>query len=197
VARDFNSHFCCPQLGSSIIKMVTATTNTQRGESECAELLREREEPAIPCFFCGVCCTEKRVKVSMSEARHICEGLGLNWYIFLSNYIEPSESGPDSFYLRQRDGTCIFLMKRGGKYPQYMCLIHIWKPAVCREWNASLYRKECREGLLKYWNLTLTPEGQLQGSEENSLSFQRFLKSLGASTVPAYSRCENSTKDYF
>lgn len=194
MARDFNSHFCCPQLGSSIIKMVTAITNTQHGKLECTELLRDQEEPSVPCFFCGVCCTNNRVKVSMSEARHICEGLGLNWYIFLSNYVEPSSDENDNFYLRQRDGKCIFLTKRGGEYPQYICLIHIWKPAACREWNASLYRKECREGLLKYWNLTLNPEGQLQGSQETSLSFQRLLKSLGASIVPAYARCENSTK---
>jgi len=156
----------------------------------------ESKELSIPCFQCGVCCTRYRVKVSLAEARHICEGLSLNWYTFLSNYVEPSSAGAESFYLRQQDGVCIFLKKRGGEHQQYICLVHAWKPAACREWNASLYRKECREGLLKCWGLTVTPEGQLQGSEENRRSFQWFLKSLGASAVPAYSSCENSMKSY-
>jgi len=175
-----------------VLKMVTIT-NIQPKISERAGLVPEQEEPAIPCFFCGVCCTKYRVKVSLAEARHICEGLGLNWYIFLSNYVEPSSAGTDSFYLRQQDGVCIFLKKRGGEHQQYMCLVHAWKPAACHEWNASLHRKECQEGLLRYWRLTVTPEGQLQGSEEKSRGLQLFLKSLGANTVPAYSNCENTT----
>jgi len=157
--------------------MVTIT-NIQPKFSERARLVPEQEEPAIPCFFCGVCCMKYRVKVSLAEARHICEGLGLNWYIFLSNYVEPSSAGTDSFYLRQQDGVCIFLKKRGGEYQQYMCLVHVWKPTACRESNASLHRKQCQEGLQKYWGLTIASGGELQGSEERIQRFQSFLKSL-------------------
>ena len=174
---------------------MVSITNIQPNILERAGLVPEQEEAEIPCFFCGECCRKYRVKVNLAEARQICEGLGLNWYIFRSNYVEPSEGGPDSFYLRQRDGACIFLMKRGGKYLQYMCLIHIWKPTACREWNASLSREECRKGLLKYWGLTVTPAGQLQGSEEAANACQQFLKSIGARAIPACSIGANSEKD--
>ena len=155
--------------------MATIIANGQPGISESAGLVPEQEEPQIPCFCCGVCCTKYRINLSVLEARRICEGLGLNWYVFLSNYIEPSSTGTDSFYLRQQDGACIFLKRRGGKPCRYMCLIHVWKPAACREWNASLYRKECQEGLLKYWGLTVTPDGQLQGPGEIIQGFHAFL----------------------
>ena len=160
--------------------MAIVIPNIKPGTSESTGLVPEKEESSIPCFFCGVCCTKYRVNVSLVEARCICEGLGLNWYIFLGNYIEPSSAGADSFYLRQRDGACIFLKKRRGKHYRTSCLIHAWKPATCREWTSSLYRKECREGLLKYWGLTVTPEGQPQGTDERIQSLQLFLRSLGA-----------------
>ena len=164
--------------------MVTTITNTQPGISESVWLVPEQEEPAIPCFFCGVCCTKYRVKISLAEARRICEGLGLNWYIFLSNYIEPSSDGIDSFCLRQQDGACIFLKKRGGEHQQYVCLIHTWKPAACRELNASLHRKECQAGLLKYWRLVVTPQGRLCGPDDKIKSFQAFLITLKRNKVP-------------
>jgi Fe-S-cluster containining protein len=91
---------------------------------------------------------------------------------------EPASDGIDSLCLRQQDGECIFLKKRGGEHQQYICLVHVWKPAACREWNASLHRKQCQEGLQKYWGLTVAPEGKLQGSEEGIQRFQSFLKSL-------------------
>jgi hypothetical protein len=52
------------------------------------------------------------------------------------------------------------------------------KPAHCREWTPSLYRRECRDGLAKYWKLTVSPAGQLEGTEEKLRDFHSFVESL-------------------
>ena len=158
--------------------MVTVIANSQPGISESIGLVPEQEASSIPCFLCGMCCTRYRVNLSRVEARRICDGLGLNWYIFLGNYVEPSLAGADNFYLRQQDGACIFLKKRGGEPYRTVCLVHACKPATCRVWNASLYNKECQEGLKNYWGLAVTSEGQLQGPDEKIQRFQAFLTSL-------------------
>jgi hypothetical protein len=135
-------------------------------------------DPFIACLRCGVCCTRFQVRLDLSEARRICDRLGLSWYTFLGNYIEPHCTGSDTFLLRQQDGMCVFL-KRTNEPHRTICLIHAWKPSACREWTPSLYRRECQEGLLlEQWGLTVTPEGELQGSDEGIQHFQLFLESL-------------------
>jgi hypothetical protein len=52
------------------------------------------------------------------------------------------------------------------------------KPSACWEWTPSLYRRECLEGLAKYWGLTASPFGQLEGAEEKLRDFYSFLNSL-------------------
>ena len=134
-------------------------------------------DPFIPCLRCGVCCTRYQVRLDLIEARRICEGLGLSWYTFLGNYIKPHWTGVDSFLLRQQDGVCVFL-KHTNEPHRTICLIHAWKPSACREWTPSLYRRECQQGLLRCWGLTVTPEGELRGSEEGIQRFQLFMESL-------------------
>jgi Fe-S-cluster containining protein len=56
------------------------------------------------------------------------------------------------------------------------CLIHRVKPAVCRIWILSLYCRECREGLAKYWQLAVSPLGQLEGAEEKLRDFLLFIE---------------------
>jgi len=134
-------------------------------------------DPYVPCLRCGVCCTRYPVRLDLSEARCICDGLGLSWYTFLGDYIEPRWTGTDSFLLRQQDGVCVFL-KHTNEPHRTVCLIHAWKPSACREWTPSLYRRECQEGLLRCWGLTVTPQGDVRGSEEGIQHFQLFLESV-------------------
>jgi hypothetical protein len=58
------------------------------------------------------------------------------------------------------------------------CLIQPFKPSSCREWKPSLYRRECREGLVKYWQLTVSRSGQLGGAQEKLRDFHSFIESL-------------------
>jgi hypothetical protein len=134
-------------------------------------------DPFIPCLRCGVCCTKYQVQLDLIEARRICHGLGLSWYTFLGNYIEPHWTRADSFLLRQQDGVCVFLKRTNEPY-RTTCLIHAWKPSACREWTPSLYRRECQEGLLRCWGLIVTPQGEIQGSDERIRHFQLFTELL-------------------
>lgn len=138
---------------------------TQISLSLCGGENAEKETGIIPCFRCGVCCTGRQVRLDLVEARRICDGLGLNWYVFLSNYVDPKWSGYGSFLLHQRDGACILLKNSDVPYCK-VCIAHMFKPSACRDWYSSLYRRECQQGLAKYWGLMVNNEGKLCGSDE-------------------------------
>ena len=134
------------------------------------------EGPTATCFRCGVCCTEYQVPVDQTEVNRIADSLGLSLALFSDKYIDPHWYRPGSFLLRHCDGACIFLERGAGR--SAYCLIHSVRPAACRDWTPSLYRRECRAGLTKYWQLTVDSSGQLQGSEQALRLFQTFIKSL-------------------
>lgn len=135
-----------------------------------------QEEPTIVCFRCGECCTKYHVCLSLIEAQKIADEMRLAFDEWLDRYVDKHWQQRESFVLRQRNGACIFL-ERADPSNKTSCLIHHVKPLVCREWTASLYRRECREGLAKYWGLTVSPLGQLEGAEEKLRDFYSFLKS--------------------
>ncbi len=58
------------------------------------------------------------------------------------------------------------------------CLIQPFKPSSCREWKPGLYHRECREGLVKYWQLTVSRLEQLEGAKEKLRDFCSFIESL-------------------
>jgi uncharacterized protein len=153
------------------------TVATKLRPSQCREDNEGKENGAIPCFQCGVCCTSYQVRLNLVEARRICDGLGLKWNTFLGRYIDPQWPGSDSFLLRKENGACIFLKDTnipGSK----VCLIHMFKPSACRDWNSSLYRRECQQGLAKDWGLTVDTEGKLCGSDEKIHLLKIYLESL-------------------
>lgn len=136
-----------------------------------------QEEPAMVCFRCGVCCARYPVRLSLVEERCIADELGLAWEEWRDRYVDQRQYRPDSFLLRRRDGACVFL-ERIADGNQTRCLIHPFKPSVCQSWTPSLYRWECREGLSKYWGLTVSPSGQLQGPQQKLRNFCSFVESL-------------------
>ena len=134
------------------------------------------QEFQIDCFRCGECCTRYRVRLSLIEARRIADDLGLSLDAFLEKYLDQRWLGHDSFLLRLQDGSCVFL-ERKAVNRERLCLIHHLKPGACRDWTPSLYRKECKEGLAKHWNLTVNETGQVEGSTEDIKRFQGFIES--------------------
>ncbi len=137
----------------------------------------EQEKAVTVCFRCGVCCTKYQVRLSLSEAQRLAGDLGLSWEEWLERYIDKRWPGTQSFLLRQQNRACVFLERTEGARIT-RCLIHHVRPVSCRKWKASLYRKECREGLLRYWGLTVSPAGKLEGPAERLKDFQSFIASL-------------------
>ena len=137
----------------------------------------EPKELSVLCFRCGVCCTRYQVRLSPVEARRIADELGLTWEEWVDRYTSQSWAGSDSFLLRRCNGACVFLERAKGSNIT-RCLTQPFKPSACRERNPSLYQRDCQEGLAKYWGLTVSPLGQLEGSDQDLRCFHSFLESL-------------------
>jgi len=150
---------------------------TTFGLSSGVQYSSAQEDQPFVCFRCGICCNRYQVLLSLTEACRISGDLGLPLSVFLGRYADQHWYGLDSFLLRQHDGACVFL-EHTEDNKKAICLIHRVKPPACREWTSNLYRRECREGLTKYWQLTVSPSGELEGAEEKLRSFHSFIESL-------------------
>jgi Fe-S-cluster containining protein len=133
------------------------------------------ERIEIPCFRCGVCCMKYSPRVSTAEAEHIAESLEVSLEDFLERYVDDSWFEPGYYLLDTQDGACIFLAETKDNRV-FSCLIHPVRPEVCREWQPGLERKECLEGLQKYWGLIADSSGQLHGSEDKVREFRSIFK---------------------
>jgi Fe-S-cluster containining protein len=131
---------------------------------------------AIPCFRCGVCCMKYSPRVTAAEAEHIAESLGVSLEMFLERYVDDSWFEPGFYLIDTQDEACIFLSGTEDARIK-SCLIHPVRPKVCREWQPGLDRKECLEGLQKWWGLTVDSSGKLEGSAEKIQEFRSALVS--------------------
>ena len=131
----------------------------------------------FPCFCCGICCSDYQPHLDMRESQTIANHLGISLQQFFNDCTDPRWPGTDTHLLLHKDGMCLFLEQKEGK-ARWLCRIHAFKPAACRQWTASLSRKECRQGLSRYWGLSVNASGQIVGSNEDLKCFQTFLKTL-------------------
>ena len=115
--------------------------------------------------------------MNQAEMQILANSLGLNVQAFVDNYLDPRWPGTETVVVRHIAGKCPFL-EQPERSVFGLCRIHQFKPFCCRQWQASLDRKECRQGLSRYWNLSVGENGELIGSPENLLCFQTFIESL-------------------
>ncbi|MFH0846585.1 MAG: YkgJ family cysteine cluster protein [Chloroflexota bacterium] len=136
------------------------------------------EAPEFTCFCCGVCCSKYSVGVSLDEGMGIAAWFNFTWDDWQDKYTDPSLSRGELFILRRRpNGLCVFL-EPGEDGKTFKCRIHECKPALCRDWLASLFQPDCQEGLAKYWGLTVSPSGQIEGPREKLKEFYQFLSQI-------------------
>jgi len=137
----------------------------------------ERQNADFPCFCCGICCSDFQPHLDMTESKMIAEHLGISLQKFLDDCTDPRWPGTDTHLLLHKDGMCLFLEQKEGK-AKWLCRIHAFKPAACREWTAGLFKKECRKGLSRYWGLSVDDSGKIIGPAKKLQSFQMFTKTL-------------------
>jgi uncharacterized protein len=140
-----------------------------------SDSLTENDKP-FSCFRCGLCCTRYQVLLNPEEAQRIADYLKISVETFRAKYTDPRWPDFDNFLLCHRDGSCVFLRSESNKH--FSCSIHTIRPQACRNWESSLSRRDCRDGLADYWQLTISPCGELQGTEENLRLFHAFLQTL-------------------
>jgi Fe-S-cluster containining protein len=128
------------------------------------------------CFCCGECCTIYQALVEEAEALKIANYLHISHEEFKKEYTDPRWPILGKFLLRHRtNGGCVFLVSHSRKF---LCSIHDVKPQPCRDWAASMSRKECRQGLRRMWNLTVSELGAVYGAEQDKQDFMEHLRSI-------------------
>jgi len=122
------------------------------------------EQPPIPCFRCGVCCTCYQPPLTTKDIDNIASALGISRPKCISKYAVkvPIKEG---YLLKHTKKGCVFLTwDADGKA---RCTIYDSRPKTCREWTPSLAKPECREGLAK-----LKSKGQIMLLKELFPSYE-------------------------
>jgi len=136
----------------------------------------------IPCFWCGVCCTYYQAYLELPEANALAAKLDMDWNKFVQEYTDPRWGSDKSVLLRRTVHGCPFLEQPDGS-AFGLCRIHAFKPQCCRDWQAKLWKKECRRGLSQFWNLCVDENDHITGTPDDMLVFQTFLKTLTGQEV--------------
>jgi len=150
-------------------------TAKTRGNSETIH--QGGEDLPFLCFRCGVCCSGYQVQMTLAEARELADRLGVKWQLFSDEYLDHRWPGRDTAVLRHDNFRCVFLDQEPDSVFG-LCRIHQFKPISCIAWRASPDRKECRQGLSRYWNLTIDENGKLKGSPNDIKCFRTFVRSI-------------------
>lgn len=115
--------------------------------------------------------------MSFPEAQKIAEKIGISLDAFVDYYLDSRWPDRETIVIRNIMSACPFLDQPEGSIFG-LCRIHEVKPFCCHQWQASLNRKECRQGLNRYWGLSVGENGELNGSPDDLLCFQTFIESL-------------------
>jgi Fe-S-cluster containining protein len=103
--------------------------------------------PAISCFRCGICCIRCRPKLGNDEIKIIAGKLGTSGEIFRRQYVRAGANLNEC--ILDSGGTQCPFLNLGNTSNLAECAIHPFRPQACRDWQASLSRVECQEGLRK------------------------------------------------
>jgi Fe-S-cluster containining protein len=128
----------------------------------------------IDCFRCGICCILYRPKVTHDEIEKIATELSIDSKEFASKYVRVIPEKGISI-LQTGVDHCPFLNMEE-KTHKATCTIHSVRPKACRNWQASLSRPECGDGLKKLnpKDNILLPQDMYLATEEMNNLFSAF-----------------------
>jgi Fe-S-cluster containining protein len=99
----------------------------------------------IPCFRCGVCCERWQPLIDMNTARRIAGWLGKPLPQFIDEHTDMYPLHDEQRLIRRTEtGACSFLQRDA--HGKTGCRIHPVRPDACRDWQAGLEKKECKQG---------------------------------------------------
>lgn len=121
--------------------MIKVQLRTLDGEEYC---VAEDRKP-VECFRCGICCMGYYPQLSEEEVERMAGCLGISSHDFIAKYVQVTTIG---YLLQQTRTGCVFLRWEKDA-PKSLCSIHPFRPDACRNWEATLFRRECKAGLTK------------------------------------------------
>lgn len=123
-----------------IVRLVTRDGTERTFDTVLAAFI---DGTAIPCFRCGLCCQRWSPELSAEDADRLAACLSLSTDAFLERYARPYPGG--GHVLRHTEEGCLFLTRDTDG--RAACAVYNARPNACRAWQASLARRECRDGL--------------------------------------------------
>ena len=120
--------------------MVKASLRTFDGQEY--DIVDERR--SVECFRCGICCMGYHPQLSETEVERMAGHLGISSHDFIAKYVQVTQIG---YLLRQTKTGCVFLTWENET--KSLCSVHPFRPDACRNWEPTLFRRECKAGLTK------------------------------------------------
>ena len=120
--------------------MAKASLKTLSGE----EYNIAEERQPIECFRCGICCMGYHPQLSEAEVERMAGHLAISAHDFIAKYVQVTQIG---YLLRQTKTGCVFLTWENDT--KSLCNVHPFRPDACRTWEPTLFRRECKAGLIK------------------------------------------------
>ncbi len=119
---------------------------------------------AVPCVRCGVCCERWSPELAPADVERLARFLSLTADDLLSRFARPYPPG-GSHVLRHTAAGCVLLAR--GPDGRFACSVHPARPQACRDWQAALDRRECRDGLARIGSGLVAPEDLYPGEPES------------------------------
>jgi Fe-S-cluster containining protein len=135
------------------------------------------EAGVIPCHRCGVCCELWQPLVAAPEVERLAAHLAITGAEVTARYTEPYPFDDASRLLRHADGGCIFLRRDGDG--RSSCSVHPARPDACRDWTASLFRRECTTGLARFGDGAVLLPMTLYPNDDERHEFLRVARGRG------------------
>lgn len=142
------------------------------------EVGRFVETTAIPCHRCGICCERWQPLVAEPDVARLSAFLHLRPEDFLRQYTTAYPFDDEVRLLRREGSGCVFL--RRDDDGRSACAVHPERPEICRDWTASLDRRECVDGFARFGSPgTLIPLHVVYPDADERLAYGTVVRGEG------------------
>lgn len=138
------------------------------------EVGRFVEATAIPCHRCGVCCERWQPLVTAAEVERLAAYLAITPALVYGRFTAAYPFDDEVRLLAREGRGCVFL--RYDMDGRSACAVHPARPEVCRDWTASLDRRECVDGLRRFGGDEPIPLSAVYPLPDEAARFARAIR---------------------